>query len=244
MLTKKVVILFVVVLACISLFLSSDLYSVDNPYSSVIDYLQIEVSSLTRYNEDRVAFQHIEHPGSTSYNQDNSIASLLIVKNNQIYLFRDGYDDYERIKLEGYVMEMRRELPKDLWVNRINSKPDYIRISDGRIEKLLNVKEDFVEKNFGNFYRTVRNSLINKHVMVFRNLMKDRIESNAYLVRKPISPPAFQEIREPAKFSTSITAKALDGTIYYAEDSDGDEITETFYVVYDDGFNWGFKSGP
>ncbi|MBN2401554.1 MAG: hypothetical protein JXN64_04070, partial [Spirochaetes bacterium] len=29
-----------------------------------------------------------------------------------------------------------------------------------------------------------------------------------------------------------------------AEDSDGDEITETFYVVYDDGFNWGFKSGP
>ena len=34
------------------------------------------------------------------------------------------------------------------------------------------------------------------------------------------------------------------GTVYYAEDADGDGITETFTVESRDGFQWGFKSGP
>jgi hypothetical protein len=244
MLTKKTIILCVMVLACIFLFKSDGLYSADNTYSTNIDYQLIEVNSITRYNEDRVAFQHIQMPGSTSYKQDNSIANLLIVRNNQIYLFRDGYDDVKKIQMEGYIQEMRRELPKDLWINRINSKPDYVRISDRRTEKMLNIKEDYVDKNFGDFYRTVRNSFIQKHVIAFRNLLRDRIESDAHLVRKPISPPAFQEVKEPSKFSTTVTAKAIDGAIYYAEDSDGDDVTETLAVSFDDGFNWGFKSGP
>lgn len=245
MLTKKIVIFFVAVLACISIFKSDSLYSADiNVNPANIDYQLIDIGLLTRYNEDRVAYQHIQMPGSTSYKQDNSIASLLIVRNNQIYLFRDGYDDVKKVQMDGYIQEMRRELPKDLWVNKVNSKPDYVRISDKRVEKLLNVKEDFVEKNFGDFYRTVRNSFIQKHVMVFKNLIRDRIESQAVLVRKPISPPAFQEVREPAKFSTTISAKSMEGATYYAEDADGDDVTETLYVSYEDGFGWGFKSGP
>ena len=244
MYTKKIVLLFVMAFSCVLLFNLNDGYSADNVSLTNIDYRLIETNDITRYNEDRVAFQHIQLPGSTSYKQDNAISSLLIIKDNQIYLFRDGYDDVKKVQMEGYIQEIRQELPRDLWANKINSKPDYVRISDRRTEKLLNVKEDFVEKNFGDFYRTVRNSLIQKHVLVFRRLMKERIESEAYLVRKPISPPAFQEVKEPTKLTTTITAKAIDGTIYFAEDSDGDDVTETFYVSFEDGFNWGFKSGP
>jgi hypothetical protein len=244
MLTKKTVILFVAVFACIFIFKSDGLYSADNTNSINIDYQLIEIGSLTKYDVDRVAFQHIQMSGNISYKHDNSIASLLIIKNNQIYLFRDGYDDVKKVQMEGYIQEMRRELPKDLWINKINSKPDYIKISDRRSEKLLNTKEDFVEKNFGDFYRTVRNSIIQKHVRIFRNLLRDRIESQALLVRKPISPPAFQEVKEPSKFSTTITAKSLEGATYYAEDANGDDVTETLYVSYEDGFSWGYKSGP
>ncbi len=244
MLTKKIVIFFVAVLACIFILKSDSAYPADNIFPTAIDYQLIDIGSLTRYSEDRVAFQHIQMPGSTSYRQDNSIASLLIIRNGQIYLFRDGYDDVKKVQMEGYIQEMRRELPKDLWVNKINSKPDYIRISDRRIEKLLNTKEDFAEKNFGDFYRSVKSSFIQKHVNVFKSLIRDRIESQAVLVRKPISPPAFLEVKEAAKFSTTITAKSLEGTTYFAEDADGDEVTETLYVSFEDGFSWGFKSGP
>jgi hypothetical protein len=228
MLIKKVVILLVMVLTCILLFKSDDLYSQDYISPINIDYQPIEASTLSRYTEDRVAFQQIEQQGSTSYKQDNSIASLLIIKNNQVYLFRDGYDDAKKIQLEGFALDWQRELPKDLWINKVNSKPDYIRISEGRLQKLLNVNEDYVEKNFGNFYRDVRNSVIHKYVIAFRNLMKDRRESEVLVVRKPIARHAFSDSKEPVKIASSVKAKALDGTIYYAEDCDGDEITETF----------------
>jgi hypothetical protein len=244
MLIKKVVILLVMVLTCILLLKADDLYSQDyiNPIN--IDYQPIEVTSLTRYSENRVAFQHIEHPGSTSFKQDNSKTSLLIIQNNQVYLFCDGYDDAKKIQLEGLAREWQREFPKDLWINKINSKPDYIRISEGRLQKLLNVNEDYVEKNFGNFYRNVRNSIIHKHVTAFRNLMKDKRESEMQVVRTSIARHAMSDTKDPVKIASSVKAKAADGTIYYAEDCDGDEITETFFVNYDDGFNWGNKSGP
>lgn len=241
---KRVLWIVFIIVACISLFINNYVYSLENILYSVIDYKPIDVQLLTRYNEDRVAFQHIQLPNNTSYEKDSSCASLLIIKSNQVYLFRDGYDDLRKIKMEGLVREMRRELPKDIWVNGINSKPDYVQIADRRTEKLLNVTEDFVEKNFGDFYRSVRNSLINKHVQIFKSLMRDRIESSLVLQRKPISPPAFQEVKEPSKYSTTVSAKTLNDTLYFAEDSDGDNITETFYVTFEDGFTWGFKSGP
>ncbi|MFH0977291.1 MAG: hypothetical protein V1874_16040 [Spirochaetota bacterium] len=244
MLITKKVSHFVIAVVCMFLFMSICLYAAEMVFSTNIDYKPIEIESLSRYNEDRVAFQHISLPGRTSYKEDNSIASLLIVKNNQIYLFRDGYDDAKKIETEGYIQEIRRELPKDLWVNRINSKPDFLKIADRRTLKLFNVTEEYVEKNYGEFYRNVRNSFINKHVQIFRSLMKDKIESSFYLERKPISPPAFQEVKESTKFITRVSAKALNDTMYYAEDNDGDNITETFYVTFDDGYNWGYKSGP
>ncbi|MBN2039281.1 MAG: hypothetical protein JW864_04530 [Spirochaetes bacterium] len=236
---KKYVFFLGILITCF--FLSGN----NNVFSTEINYTPIEVLGLTRYTEDRVAFQHIQIPAANEFfENDTSLASLLIVKNNQVYLFRDGYDDSAKIKMETYVMELRRELPKDLWINKVNSKPDYIKITDRKSEKMLNVKEEFVEKNFGDFYRNVRNSFIQKHVKVFYQLMRNRTESGLYLDRQPISPPAFQEVKEPAKYSMVVKAKAINDLIYFAEDADGDGVTETFYVNYDDGFNWGFKSGP
>ncbi len=247
MFIKKMTIYLLLVIACVYPVMSNSVYSADqteNKLFSEISYKPIEVSALARYTEDRISFQHIQLPGSTSSTEDNSFASLLIVKGSEVYLFRDGYDDVKKVAMEGYIQEIRRELPKDLWINKINSKPDYIRIADRRSEKMLNVTEEYVEKNFGDLYRNVRNAFIHNHVQIFKELMRNRIDSDFNMQRKPISPPAFQEVKEASKFSTVIKAKAMNSTYYYAEDSNGDDITETFYVTLEDGFNWGYKSGP
>jgi len=48
----------------------------------------------------------------------------------------------------------------------------------------------------------------------------------------------------PSKYAISVTARTVDGgTVYYAEDADGDGITETFMVNTTDGFSWGYRSG-
>ncbi len=227
-----------ILIACFLSLSSSGLMSED------ISFFPIKISGLTRYTENRIAFQHIQEPWISANKFDNSLASLLIIKDNKVYLFRDGYDDATKVKTEAYIMELRRELPKDLWVNKINSKPDYIKITERKADLMLNITEDFVEKNFGDFYRNIRNSFINKHLIVFRNLMRDRVESGLYIKRTPLSPPAFKEVKEASKYSISISAKSNDDLTYFAEDADGDDVTETFYVTTNDGFTWGYGSGP
>jgi len=246
MLLKKIKISLLLVISIIILSISNGVYSAnreDNKLSSSIPYKVIEISALSRYSEDRIAFQHIQLPGF-SKDEDNSIASLLIIKNNEVFLFRDGYDDAKKVALENYMQVIKSESPKDLWVNKINSKPDYIRIASRRAEKLLNTKEDYTEKNSGDIYRSIRNSFINNHVKIFKELMINRVESDFHMQRNPIYPPAFQELNAISKIGTVIKARAQNDYIYYAEDKDGDDITETFYVTMKDGFNWGNKSGP
>jgi hypothetical protein len=250
MFTRKMIFCLLMAVACFSFILLNNVYSADtsnssdNRFSSEIPWRPIDTSTLSRYTEERLAFQHIQLPRSISSTEDNSFASLMIVKGNDVILFRDGFDDAKKVALDAYIIEIRRELPRDLWVNKINAKPDFVRIADRRSEKLLNVTEDYVDKNFGDLYRNVRNSFVNNHVRIFRELMRNRMDSDFNLQRKPISPPAFQEMKELAKFSTVIKAKAINGTLYFAEDTDGDDITETFYVTLEDGFSWGYKSGP
>jgi len=244
MLIKKIS--FLLAIVCIFLSISKSIYSADpadNKLSLKIPYKPIEISGLSRYSEDRIAFQHIQLPGF-SRDEDNSIASLLIIKNDEVYLFRDGFDDIQKIKFENYLQVINNEVSKDLWVNKINSKPDYIRIASRKIEKFLNSKEDYTEKNSGDVYRSIRDSFLAYHVKVFRELMINRVESDFKLQRDPIYPPPFKEIDATIKFSSVIKARAMNDYLYYAEDKDGDDITETFYVRLADGFNWGLNSGP
>ncbi|MFH0976109.1 MAG: hypothetical protein V1874_10045 [Spirochaetota bacterium] len=246
MLIKKTKISLLVIVACVFLFVSNNIYSAgqaDNKLSSYIPYKPIEISALSRYFEDRIVFQHIQLPGF-SLNADNSIASLLVIKNDEIYLFHDGFDDVKKISFQNYLRVINNDEPVDLWVNKINSRPDYLRIANRKVEKLLNSNENYAEKNSGDIYRSIRNSFLHNHVKIFKGLMMNRVESDFKLDRKPIFPPAFKEMNAPIKFSSVIKAKAHNDYRYYAEDKDGDEITETFYVTMNDSFNWGFKSGP
>ncbi len=211
--------------------------------SKDIDFQFIEIEKVSRYFEDRIAFMHIQKDVSPII--DNSLASLLFIKDKKMYLIQDGYDNPKDVAIQRTILENENKLAEDLWTNKINSKPDYIRITERRVEVLKNTSEDFVAKNFGSFYTSVRNAFIQKHVNIFKQLMQDRKESGLVVERYPIPKPTYIGApSEPQKYGIYVVGKTIDEKLYYAEDTDGDGITETFYVDIPDGFNWGYKSGP
>lgn len=231
-----------------------------------IQFESIEIEYITRYDEDRVAYQQVEKDVSPLY--DNNLATLLIIKDRQVYLLKDGYDNPRDVRQQRLILEMENRLIGDLWQNKIDGKPDYIRVTDRRVEVLKNFDEvkavveskkeakaetatdgkgeakDFVEKNFGSFFSSVRSALLKKHVMIFRQLMRDRRESGLIVDRYPLPKPTYIGAPQVQKFGISVVGKTIDEKVYYAEDADGDGITETFYVDIPDGFSWGYNSGP
>jgi hypothetical protein len=207
--------------------------------SKDIPFQLIEIEQLSRYNEDRLAYQHTEADLGPII--DNSLSSLLIIKDSKIYLIKDGYDDGYIVQEQRQLLEMENRLIGDLWVNKIDNKPDYIRVTDRRVEVLKNISQEFVTNNFGEFYTSVRDRFLQKHVNIFKALMINRKESGLFVERTPLPKRAYDE--GPTKFRTVVTGKTIDEKIYYAEDADGDNITETFSVTIPDGFNWGYKSG-
>jgi len=207
--------------------------------SSDLPFKIINIQKLSRYNEDRIAYQHIEKHVSQSI--DNSITCLLIVKDKKIYLFKDGFDSAQDVENQRIILEMENRLIPDLWKNKIDEKPDYVRLTDRRVELMKNANQEFVTNNFGKFYTSVRDKFIKKHVIIFKGLMINRKDSGLYVIRKPLPKKVYDT--GPTKYFTSVTAKTIDEKIYYAEDADGDNITETFTVTIPDGFDWGFKSG-
>ena len=203
----------------------------------------IVIENLSRYDEDRIAYQHVQK--DVSPNLDNSFSALLIIKSKKVYLIQDGYDNPENVSTKKLQFEMENKPLDDPWENKINNKPDYVRITERKIELLKNFGEDFVSKNFGNFFLSVRNALIKKHVEVFKTLMVDRKESGLVVTRTPLPVPAYLNAPEtPTKYKMIVSGKTIDEKLYYAEDFDGDGITDTFTVNSPDGFNWGYKSGP
>jgi len=212
-------------------------------YSKEIEFKLIDIQQVSRYSEERVAYQQIE----TKYElyqhsqTDNSIASLLIIRDRKMYLIKDGYDNEKTITHKRRILDRENQLIPDLWNNKIDNKPDYIMVTDRRIELLKNFTQEFVDKNFGQFYINVRDEFINKHVKIFETLMRNRKESGLFVERKPIPKRIYDD--SETKYSIRVTAKTIDDRIYYAEDMDGDGVTETFTVSISDGFNWGYKSG-
>jgi len=234
---KKIRILSIIITsAVLCLFLASDIFPKEFPYKDII------IENVTRYREERIAYQHIQK--QTSDKLDNSLAALLIIEDNKLYLLRDGYDDPSAVKEAKWFLDTAGTMVGDLFTNKINSKPDYIRITHKKIEVLKKVNEEFITKNFGKFFLNVRNALIQKHASKLKYLMRNRVEFNVSVVRKRLSRDIFAKRTKKRKYSIAICAKATDDTVYYAEDSNGDGITETFTVSISDGFHWGFHSGP
>jgi hypothetical protein len=210
------------------------------------DYTVMELDNISRYTEDRLGYQQIQK--WTNPYKDDSFAALLIIQKSKMHLLVDGYDNPRD------VADTRRRLlienvdykESDLWPNKLNGKPDYVRVTDRRVELLKNFDEDYVSKNFGERYIKVRDALLQRHVQIFSQLMRNRKESGLTVVREPLPKPGYLGAPEQktTKYFVSVGAKAQDGRVYYAEDADGDGITETFSVSIPDGFNWGYQSGP
>ncbi len=231
------------------------LFQVNDAISGNIPYKILTVENISRYNEDRLAFQHIEIPyiEYQTSKVDNSIASLLVVKDNKMFLFKDGFDDPQVNKKKLIVLQISNSYIPDLWMNKVDGLPDYLQVTERRIElqkKIAGGEKEQEKKsvskslgpNLDNLYKTIRDKLILKHINVFKTLMINRRESGLYVVRKPLPKRVYDT--GPTKYYISVTGKTIDEKIYYAEDADGDGITETFSVNLPDGFNWGYKSGP
>lgn len=216
------------------------LFQTTNLISLESNFQILTLDEVSDYKVDRVVYQRIEKAANET--MDNSVETLLIIKEKQMYLIRDGFDDPKQVKTNQLILEMQNRLIPDLWVNKIDDKPDYVRTTDRLIELSKNTEQEYVEKNFGEFYRSVRKKMIEKHVNIFKELMLNRKESNLYVTREPIPKRIYD--KGETKYSITVVAKTIDGTVYRAEDADGDGITESFSVHSEDGFNWGHKSGP
>jgi len=228
---------------CLLLILVSTVYSKD------MSYLEITLDAVSRYSEDRIAYQQIEYniDPELHQKQDTSSAALLIIKDKNMYLFKDGFDDPIIVEQNRVIKEAENRLvSNDMWARPIDGKPDFLLITDRRTEVLkkfiVEDKNDNLNQRYGDFYIKMRDSFVQKHVNIFRGLMINRKDSDFKMNRMPI--PKHLNHEGTTKFYTYASAKTKDGQIYYAEDSDGDGITETFTVELPDGFHWGFKSGP
>jgi len=210
------------------------------------EYMILDVDKITRYKEDRIVFQRIENPDQQT--QDNSVEVLLVIKDSKTYFISDGFDKVDEVKMKRIVMDAENKYidNNDFWLNKINGKPDCVRIIYRRSDLLRNTNEEFVSSNFGQFYKSVRDGFIKIHVEKFRTLMKNRGESGLHVKKKQISmtvnPENSADVKQ--KFFISATGKSADEVVYYCEDADGDGITETFMAYRKDGFDWGIGSGP
>lgn len=223
----------------LSFFIQPALYSRD------LEYMTINITKLSRYDDDRVMYQHIETPHSefADEQQDNSVASLMVIKDKKVYLFRDGYDSAEQAMMNKAVYDKGGQSLPDIWTNKIDAVPDYIVVTDRKIEIQKNTTKEWVSSNYKEFYASVREKFLKRHVAIFLSLIVNRREAEIAVERK--RQPRKISDGEQMRYITTVSGRTPDGgTVYYAEDADGDGVTETFTVNCSDGFNWGFRSGP
>lgn len=244
-----VVILFIILFSSVSLLFSKE--------SKEKIFTIIEPDKISRYTEDRIVFQRIEKKKSVDMDdfienytvtKDNSVENILIIKDSKVHFIVDGYDaipDVQKIKIINDSLNKYIE-DNDYWLNKINGKPDYVRVMSRRSDMMINSNEEFVTTNFGSFYKSVRDKFIKLHADKFRQLLRNRGESKLTIDKRTLSfkvnPENANDIKQ--KLYISAKAKANDGTIYFCEDADGDGVTETFTANRDDGFDWGINSGP
>jgi hypothetical protein len=228
-----------------------------NLFSKEKDFLIISPDKISTYTQDRIAFQRIEKRADPSRDdftenyivtKDNSVENLLIIKDQKVHFIADGYDNVPDVLKTKTIMDSENKYAEnnDFWVNKINGKPDYVRVMQRRNDMMINSNEEFVTTNFGAFYKSVRDRFLKLHVNNFRQLLKNRSESKLTVTKRllayTVNPEKSDDIKK--KYFISAKAKASDGTVYYCEDADGDGITETFTASRDDGFDWGINSGP
>ncbi len=132
------------------------------------NFTLIDIQKLNRYDEDRILYQHFEKP----YNEfspdakDNSIAALMVIKDKNVYLFKDGYDDTDAVMRNRLVHDRGNQFLPDLWPNKIEGVPNFVMITDRKIELQKNTTKEFVANNYKDFYVDVRNRFLKKHAAI------------------------------------------------------------------------------
>ena len=205
-----------------------------------IEFQFLNIEQLSRYTEDRVAYVHIEK--SIDPYLDNSLAQLLIIKDSKVYLLMDGFDDQDVVNDLIFTEALTTTLQDDFFPNKIDGKPDYIKTAERRKVLISSDSQEFVTNSYGEFYTTVRDTFLRKQAVRFKALYINKTNNNVFIERTPV----VRKINDnsPVKYKISVTAIGAENIRYFAEDADGDGITETFTVTISDGFDWGFKSGP
>jgi hypothetical protein len=226
-------------------------------FSKEKEFLIVDPDKISRYSEDRIVYQRVEKRKdltkddfieNNTITKDNSVETILIIKDSKIHYIVDGHDVISEVQKNKITQDSLNKYVQDndFWLNKINGKPDYIRVIYRRSDLMINSNEEFVTTNFGAFYKSIRDRFIKLHVDKFRQLLRNRGESRLTIDKRVLSyrvnPENSTDIKQ--KFFISAKAKATDGTVYYCEDADGDGITETFTATRDDGFDWGISTGP
>ncbi|MDR3237616.1 MAG: hypothetical protein LBT84_03850 [Spirochaetia bacterium] len=212
----------------------------DGAVSQEVPFQFLNTERLSRYSENRVAYQHFEKEYSPFI--DNSISMLLIIKDSKVYLIIDGYDDPDVVDELRFADAEMTTLEADFWPNKISGSPNYIRMAERRQELIHSTSQEFVTKNYGDLFTTMRDAFLKKQVAMFKALLISRKENNILIERTPI--PRKISDSSPVKYKITVKAKGLENVLYYAEDADGDGITETFTASIADGFDWGYRTGP
>jgi hypothetical protein len=206
-----------------------------------IPYKRIDVLAVSTYKADRVVYQHVEQNFTKFY--DDSFACLLIIKDNKMFFFEDGYDD-RTVEMNKFVgaEAVGLLIENELWPNKISGKLNHVIVTDRRMKVLEGFDSEKIESRFGAEYKEARDQLIKQHVQIFYSMLLQPGESEIALTRKPIPRQFFDD--DPIRFFSSAAVKTKNGRVYYAADTNGDGVTDTFTVKEPDGFHWGFKSGP
>ena len=208
--------------------------------SQEVPFQLVNIERLSRYSENRVVYQHFEKEFSPFI--DNSIALLLIIKDSKVYLIIDGYDDPDVVDDLRFQDAQQTTLQPDFWPNKISGSPNFIRITDRRQDIIRSTSAEFAAKNYGELFTVMRETFLKRQAAIFMALLMNRRENNVTVERTPI--PRKVNDENPIRYKITVKAKAPNNTIYFAEDAEGDGITETFTVSLSDGFAWGHKSGP
>lgn len=237
--THKIIRSILLISALSLLFSAQDLFSKNIPAKLV------DVQKLNRFDEDRLCYQQFETPHieSVAETVDNSIAELMIIRSKKIYIFRDGYDDPDMLRNKIIAFSSNNQSVPDLWENKVTGSPNFVMITDRKVEIQKNVSKDWVASNYKDFYVKIRNEFVKKHITILFSLIINRKESEMVVTRKEL----FRKMsdKDTPRFAITVSGRTTDGGIvYYAEDADGDGITETFTAHSSDGFNWGYNSGP
>jgi hypothetical protein len=227
------------------IFAISILFQAPSLYSKDLSFTYLDIKKVSSYDADRIVFQQFEKaPDELNPDaRDNSVALMMIIQDRKIFFFQDGYDNPEQVYFTKINYSMGNQYVPDIWLNKIDSNPDYVMVTDRRIEiQRSNVKE-WVSSNYKDMYISVRDKFIKKHVAIFLSLIVNRKDTDMTVTRKLLSKKLYDT--SGPKYAINVSARTNDGsTVYYAEDADGDGVTETFTVHCGDGFQWGYKSGP